>query len=104
MLRRERRFDRQFESLARLMPRLRGPLVVLRRDSWRLVRVPLALLMIFGGVFSFLPLLGVWMLPAGLLLLAVDLPALRAPISALLIRTRRRIGVWLARWRRKPRT
>ena len=104
MSRRERRFDRQFESLARLIPRLRAPLAALRRDSWRLVRVPLALLLIVGGVFSFLPLLGVWMLPLGLLLLAVDLPALRAPISALLIRTRRRIGVWVAWWRGKPRT
>ena len=104
MSRRERRFDRQFESLARLIPRLRRPLAVLRRDSWSLVRLPLALLLIFGGVFSFLPLLGVWMLPAGLLLLAVDLPALRGPISALVIRTRRRIGVWMAWWRGKPRT
>jgi len=104
MSRRERRFDRQFASLARLVPGLGGPLAALRRDSWRLVRVPLALLLIAGGVFSFLPLLGIWMLPAGFLLLAVDLPVLRAPISALLIRARRRIGVWTARWRSKPRT
>jgi hypothetical protein len=99
MSRRERRFERQFESLVRLVPRLRGPLDALRRDNWRVVRIPLALLLIFGGVFSFLPLLGIWMLPVGLLLLAVDLPFLRAPISALLIRTRRRIGVWTSRWR-----
>lgn len=103
MSRQERRFNRQFESLARLVPMLRSPLAALRRDSYRLVRVPLALLLIVGGVFSFLPLLGVWMLPLGLLLLAVDLPFLRNPISALLIRARRRIGVWMAWWRGKPR-
>jgi len=104
MSRRERRFDRQFESLGRMIPQLRAPLAALRRDGWRLVRVPLALLLILGGLLSFLPLLGIWMLPVGLLLLAVDLPALRAPISALVIRARRRIGVWAAWWRGKPRT
>lgn len=98
-----RRFDRQFESLSRLAPFLRGPLTALRRDSWRLVRLPLALLMIVGGVFSFLPLLGIWMLPLGLLLLAIDIPVLRGPISALMIRVRRRIAVWSAWWRGKPR-
>lgn len=101
MSRQERRFERQFESLARLVPPLRGPLAALRRDSYRLVRVPLALLLIVGGVFSILPFLGIWMLPVGLLLLAVDLPFLRGPISALLIRARRRIGIWSAKWRGK---
>ena len=104
MSRRERRFDRQFEILSRLVPQLRAPLVTLRRDQWRLVRIPLALLLVVGGVFSFLPLLGVWMLPVGLLLLAVDLPALRAPISALIIRSRRRVGVWTAWWRDRRKT
>ncbi len=104
MDRRERRFERQFQTLARLVPPLRAPLRALRRDSYRLIRIPLALLLIVGGVFSFLPILGVWMLPAGLLLLAVDLPPLRNPISALLIRGRRRIGVWMAWWRGKPKT
>lgn len=104
MSRLERRFERQFETLARLVPQLRGPLAALRRDSYRLVRAPLALLLIVGGLFSFLPLLGIWMLPLGLLLLAVDLPALRAPLSALLIRARRRLGIRTARWRGKPRS
>ena len=69
---------------------------MLRRDSWRLVRVPLAVIFSLGGLFWFLPILGLWMLPFGLLLLAVDLPILRSPISALMIRTRRRIGRWRA--------
>ena len=103
MSRSERRFDRQFESIARAVPVLRGPLTALRRDSWIVVRVPVALLMIAGGIFSFLPFLGIWMLPLGLLLLAVDLPFLRGPISALLIRVRRRIDIWMAWWRGKPR-
>ena len=96
MLQRDRRFQRQFEVMSRLFPALRRPLSVLRRDSWRLVRVPLALIFSLGGLLWFLPVLGLWMLPFGLLLLAVDLPILRNPISALIIRSRRRIGRWRA--------
>lgn len=106
MSRRERRFQRQFDALERVVPGARGPLQRLRSNRWRLVRLPLALVLIVGGVVSFLPVLGVWMLPLGLLLLAVDLPFLRGPISVLLIRSRMLVRHWLRRWRawRKPRT
>jgi hypothetical protein len=40
-----------------------------------------AVLSIVGGVFSFLPVLGLWMLPLGLLLLAHDVPFLRKPVG-----------------------
>jgi hypothetical protein len=99
----DRRFHRQFEALVRLVPLLRRPLATLRRDRWRPIRLPLALIMIAGGMLWFLPLLGLWMLPFGLLLLAVDLPLLRGPISALLIRSRRRINRWASRWRARRR-
>ncbi len=99
MTQRERRFQRQFDALARLIPPLRGPMAALRRDSWFPVRFPFALVMIAGGVFSFLPLLGIWMLPLGLLLLAVDLPVLRGPISIMVIRGRRAARGWARRWR-----
>lgn len=97
--RRERRFQRQFDALERLVPPLRRPMSTLRRDSWFPVRFPVALLLIAGGVFAFLPVLGVWMLPLGLLLLAVDLPVLRGPISVLVIRGRRSVKRWFRRWR-----
>ena len=97
--RRERRFHRQFEALARLVPLLRRPMTTLRTDSWRVIRLPLAVIFIAGGLLWFLPILGLWMLPFGLLLLAVDLPPLRGPISVLLIRSRRRISRWARRWR-----
>jgi hypothetical protein len=73
----------------------------LRRDSWFPIRFPVALLLIVGGVFSFLPVLGIWMLPLGLLLLAVDLPVLRGPISVLVIRGRRLTQRWMRRWRQR---
>lgn len=98
MQRRDRRFDRQFEALVRAVPALRGPVSALRREGWWIIRLPLALVFIVGGLLSFLPLLGVWMLPIGLLLLAVDLPRLRGPISAVMIRSRHRIGRWRRRW------
>jgi hypothetical protein len=40
-----------------------------------------AVLSIVGGVFSFLPMLGLWILPLGLLLLAHDVPFLRKPVG-----------------------
>jgi hypothetical protein len=99
MTRRERRFQRQFEALERLFPPLRGPMSRLRKDSWFPIRFPIALVLIVGGLFSFLPVLGLWMLPLGLLLLAVDLPVLRGPISVMIIRARRTGKRWLRRWR-----
>jgi hypothetical protein len=104
MTRGERRFQRQFEVIERLIPPLRGPMSTLRRDSWFPIRFPIALLLIAGGVFSFLPVLGVWMLPLGLLLLAVDLPVLRGPISVAIIRSRRTGKRWLRRWRNRRKT
>jgi hypothetical protein len=104
MSRTDRRFQRQFEVLSRLIPALRGPLTALRGNRWLLVRLPLALIFIAGGILSFLPFLGIWMLPLGLLLLAVDLPFLRGPISSLMIRARRRIKVWTIWWRRRRRS
>lgn len=49
----------------------------LRRPRARWVRLPVAALLIPGGFLSFLPVFGLWMLPLGLLLLAVDIPVLK---------------------------
>lgn len=38
----------------------------------RIMRLFLGALLIIGGVFSFLPILGIWMIPLGLIFLAVD--------------------------------
>lgn len=99
MTRRERRFQRQFDVLERLIPPLRAPLSRLRRGSWFPIRFPLAVLLTIGGLLWFLPVFGLWMLPAGLLLLAIDLPHLRGPVSAAVIRGRYAVKRWLRRWR-----
>ena len=70
----------------------------LRKPSSRYARIPLALLLIVGGIFSFLPLLGLWMLPLGLLLFAQDVPALQKPMARMLGWVERK---WIERQRRK---
>ena len=70
----------------------------LRRPSSRYFRIPLAFLLIIGGVFSFLPVLGLWMLPLGLLLFAQDVPVLQKPMARMLGWVERK---WIARQRAK---
>jgi hypothetical protein len=53
----------------------------LRKPSSRYARIPIGVLLILGGVFSFLPVLGLWMLPLGLLLFAQDVPVLQKPTA-----------------------
>lgn len=97
----EDRLHRQLEAIERSVPLGRRVIRALRKDRYRFVRIPLAVLLIVGGLAWFLPVLGLWMLPAGLLLLAVDVPALRPAVSAAIIRGRRRIDLWRQRWRRR---
>lgn len=83
---REQRLERFISRLPRpLQPGVRW----LRRPSSRWVRLPAGVLLIAGGILSILPLLGIWMLPLGLILLAEDI--------ALLRRTRDRFLGWIER-------
>ena len=91
------RLQRQFDRLRASLPWLDGWVRHLQSDHAALVRLPIAMLLILGGIFSFLPFLGIWMLPLGLMLLALDIPILRGPVSASIIRARR----WWARRRRR---
>lgn len=86
------RLARQFERISRQVPASRGFLSWVRRPHMHVVRIPLALLLIVGGVFSFLPILGLWMLPLGLLVLAVDIPPLRRPVGDTIVRLQRFIA------------
>ena len=53
----------------------------LRHPHSRWIRIPVGVLLVLGGIFSILPFLGIWMLPLGLLLIAYDVPVLRAPVG-----------------------
>ena len=74
----QKKFDRMLARLqAKLPGRLARAMAWLVSPSAMLLRLPLAILFIIGGIFSFLPVLGVWMLPLGVLLIAVDVALVR---------------------------
>ena len=59
----------------------------------RILRIGLGIVLIFGGLLGFLPVLGFWMIPVGLLVLSYEFAVVR--------RWRRRAVVWWERRRRK---
>lgn len=71
--------------MARVLSRVRAP-------SAKLVRLPVAGVLMVGGVFGFLPILGFWMVPLGLALLALDVPPLRGPLARLLALINRKLS------------
>ena len=83
------------EQLRRLTARL--PRSIARVIDWssqpglHWVRIPAGLLLILGGIFAVLPILGLWMLPLGLVLLAKDVPVLRRPTARMLAWLDRRL-------------
>jgi hypothetical protein len=88
--------ERRLELLIRRLPqRLQGPVRWLRQPPARWLRIPAGLLLIIGGVFSILPVLGLWMLPLGLVLLAKDLPPVRRGADSVLIWIERRRPHWM---------
>lgn len=52
----------------------------------RVLRIVIGCALIFGGLLGFLPVLGFWMIPLGLLVLSHDLAFVR--------RQRRKLAVW----------
>jgi hypothetical protein len=65
----------------------------LKTTQRRGLRKTAGVLLVIGGILGFLPVLGYWMLPLGLALLAVDFPLAR--------RLNRRVIVWWEYKRRR---
>jgi purine-cytosine permease-like protein len=61
----------------------------------RIARIVIGVLLIIGGIFGFLPILGFWMIPLGFIVLSVDLPWVR--------KKRRRLEIWWGKKRREKR-
>ncbi|MEZ5326656.1 MAG: hypothetical protein R3F19_16540 [Verrucomicrobiales bacterium] len=59
------------------------------------LRISLGAALVIGGVFGFLPVVGYWMIPLGLIVLSVDIPSVR--------RWRRKLEVRWGRWRQRRR-
>jgi hypothetical protein len=53
----------------------------------RVTRMGIGIALVLGGFLGFLPILGFWMVPLGLIILSVDVPFVR--------RWRRRAAVWI---------
>ena len=70
--------ERRLELLVRRLPRRVQAIVRwLRRPAARWIRLPAGLFLVVASLFSILPILGLWMLPLGLVLLAEDMPPVR---------------------------
>jgi len=81
------------DKFHRKMDRFEDHLPVWARGTFRRARIPqsmwmrwvVATLLIVGGILGVvLPVIGFWMVPLGLALLAIDVPFLRGPFARLL--------------------
>jgi hypothetical protein len=89
--------DHRLERLIDRLPRfLRSSVRWLRQPSLIWLRIPAGILLIAGGLLSFLPILGLWMLPLGAMLLSDDLSSLRSWRTRLLDWMERRYPRWFA--------
>jgi hypothetical protein len=69
-----------------------GPAKV-RLPASRILRIPIGVALILAGIFGWLPILGFWMIPLGLLVLSYDIP--------LVARWREKVSEWWKRRRSK---
>jgi hypothetical protein len=93
--------DRQLDRIVSGLPPGAGRWVRwLMEPSSRWVRLPAGLLLIVAGLVGFLPILGFWMVPLGLILLSQDIPFLRRPTYRALLWLEER---W-ERWKRRVRS
>ncbi len=96
--RHHRRLDRALGRWERRLPQpIAALLRALRAPSAAWLRGGIGILLLLGGLFSFLPVLGLWMLPLGLILLAYDIPLLKRPVGRALVGGER---LWRT-WRRR---
>jgi fatty acid desaturase len=87
-------FHRELDRLEGHLPTwARGPLQRARTPGAVWVRALVAAFLIVGGILGIvLPILGFWMVPLGLALLAIDLPFLRGPFARLLAFINRKLA------------
>ena|SRR5688572_19231898 len=97
----QRDLDRAFDTLEQEAPdRVAKAIHWLRSPASRWVRIPLGVLFIAGGLLWFLPVVGIELLPIGLLLIAQDVPFLKKPVGRGMLWLEHK---WLERKRRRAR-
>ncbi len=76
---------RELDRFQRHLPDWTARMLQSARRPWAIwIRIPLGVALSIAGLAGFLPVLGFWMLPLGLALVALDLPFLRGPLARLL--------------------
>jgi hypothetical protein len=64
--------------------RQRHPPIFLPFQFFDHTRIPAGIALTAGGLVGFLPIVGFWMVPLGLAVLAQDVPVMRPPLARLL--------------------
>ena len=72
----DRLLERLPDGAARVMRKVRAP------EAAR-YRIPAGVALTVGGVLGFMPILGFWMVPLGLAVMAQDVPVMRRPTARL---------------------
>lgn len=70
----------------------------LKHPKWKWLRAPLGVLLVLLGCLGFLPVLGFWMIPLGVAVLAIDFPAAQRAESWAIEKWRGAAARW-RRWR-----
>jgi hypothetical protein len=79
----EQDLDEHLERFARRLPAWAARFIDwLWKPGARWVRIPVGILLILAGIVGFLPILGFWMVPLGLVVVAKDFP----PLQPVLVR------------------
>ena len=74
--------DEELDRLqARLPDRVSRFMQKVRSRAAKPYRIPIGIALILAGVIGFLPILGFWMVPLGLAVMAQDVPVLRRPLA-----------------------
>lgn len=74
----EQDLDEHLEKFERRVPAWAARIIRwLRKPGSKWVRLPLGIILVLAGVVGFLPILGFWMVPLGLVVVAKDFPPLQ---------------------------
>ena len=100
--RRNPEFDRYCDRVEQQLPGWSARFLRwLRLPSSQGARILVSALLVLGSLLSFLPVLGVWMLPLGLIIIAQDLPFLQEPLVRAFKWIEAGWNRW-QRWRKRP--
>lgn len=95
MTRDHQRLDRIVSRYSAKMPGWMARFVAwIRKPELRWLRLVAGVLLVLFGFLGFLPVLGFWMVPLGLLLLAQDVTFLRRPVVNAIYWIERKFKSW----------